>query len=28
MSLSRRIPAALSPFQNRVIGACLLGGLL
>ncbi|MDQ2603647.1 hypothetical protein RBI67_35180, partial [Pseudomonas aeruginosa] len=21
MSLSRRIPAALSPFQNRVIGA-------
>ncbi|WP_240441013.1 hypothetical protein, partial [Pseudomonas aeruginosa] len=22
MSLSRRIPAALSPFQNRVIGAC------
>ncbi|EMJ9301203.1 TPA: SH3 domain-containing protein [Pseudomonas aeruginosa] len=28
MSLSRRIPAALSPFLNRVIGACLLGGLL
>ncbi|MBG6434179.1 SH3 domain-containing protein [Pseudomonas aeruginosa] len=27
MSLSRRIPAALSPVQNRVIGACLLGGL-
>lgn len=28
MSLSRHFPACLFPFQNRVLGACLLGSLL